>query len=190
MRISALVILAIALLSLLGCKEHKMHLPETLTGLDEVHLSIKSPDDKNDEYEALCNWQRALFSESLEKHGIQIFKPKTDFKLPKRFLEYETRITPVFEGTPAHHFLVRASLRLSERASIERPTQSLEMLTVTWDRNYAAWFTEESDLVSYIRVSTDNMLIEFENQLIEDNPDQLAGFIKRPYKVWDKDSEQ
>lgn len=189
MKIAIAVLFCTPLLAQLGCGPRKIYIPESLDGLDEVHLSVISPYEEDKEYDSLRIWQKALIAESLEKHGIHIYKPKTDFKLPKRFLEYETRITSVFPDTQFHHYLVRMRLHLTERANIKRPDRTINMPATTWDRNYVAWFTDERDIISYLKVSTENMLIEFENFLIEDNPDRLSGFEKRPYIIWEGEME-
>jgi len=185
MKFALAMLTCFTILVLLGCRPQKLNFPECLAGLDEVHLKILTPYDGDKEYDSLNTWQKEHIAESLEKHGVHVYKLKTDFELPKRFLEYETRITDVFPNTTYHQFLVRIRLSLREVVDIKRPGQSIRMEATTWDRNYVAHFTDERDIISFLKIATSNMLIEFENTLIDDNPGRLSGFVKRiirPYE--------
>lgn len=170
---------------LVGCNSQKLNFPECLKGLDEVHLKILTPYEGDKEYDSLNAWQKAHIAESLEKHGVQVYKLKADFELPKRFLEYESRITDVFPNTAYHQYLVRIRLSLRELVDIERPGQAIHMEATTWNRNYVAHFTDERDIIPFLRIATDNLMIEFENTLIDDNLSRLSEFKKQPQKPYD-----
>ena len=185
MKVAFVMLTCFTILALAGCKSKKLNFPEYLAGLDEVHLKILTPYDGDKEYDSLNTWQKEHIAESLKKHGVQVYKLKTDFQLPKRFLEYESRITDVFPNTTYHQFLVRIRLSLREVVDIERPGQSIRMEATTWDRNYVAHFTDERDIIAFLKTATDNMLIEFENTLINDNPSRLSGFEKRNWKEFE-----
>ncbi len=185
MKFALVMLTCFTTLVLAGCKPQKLNFPECLAGLDEVHLKIISPHVGDKEYDTLNTWQKEHISESLEKHGVHVYKLKSDFELPKRFLEYESRITDVFPNTTYHQFLVRIRLSLREIVTIKRPSQNLRMEAITWERSYVAHFSDERDIIAFLEIATDNMLIEFENALIEDNPNRLSGFEKRncrPYE--------
>ena len=185
MKFALAMLTCFTILVQLGCRPQKLNFPECLAGLDEVHLKILTPYEGDKEYDSLNTWQKEHISESLEKHGVHVYKLKSDFELPKRFLEYESRITDVFPNTTYHQFLVRIRLSLREIVTIERPGQNLRMEAITWERSYVAHFSDERDIIAFLEIVTDNMLIEFENDLIEDNPDRLSGFEKRTGRDFD-----
>jgi len=185
MKIVLAMLIGFIALVLVGCNTQKLSFPECLKGLDEVHLKVLTPYEGDKEYDSLNRWQKAHIAESLRKHGVHVYKLNDDFELPKRFLEYESRITDVFPNTSYHQFLVRIRLSLREVVDIERPGQSIRMEAITWERSYVAHFSDERDIIAFLEIVTDNMLIEFENALIDDNPSRLSGFEKRTWREFD-----
>ena len=68
-----------------------------------------------------------------------------------------------------------------ELAILERSAKRIEIPSITWQRIYPATLFDSESIPRYIQVATENMLIEFEHDLIDSNPNRLLGSEKREF---------
>lgn len=193
MKIAIAVLASLPLMGIMGCKDvQDIRDYGTLEGLDEVCLLVEPPSlsyfgstqdtTASAMFDSLRLWQETTIKKSLERHGIKVTLSNTCTEYPKRFLEFYTNVITVLGGTSNQHYLLQMRFNLTEVAHIKRADDDLDMLAVTWEREYPVTLFDETRIAPFLGLATENMLIEFEHDLIDMNQDRLGGFEKRPFK--------
>ena len=192
MRFAIVMLTCLPLLGLFGCNELEIQDYGCLEGLEEICVLVDTPlvkyigsDEESEisaQFDSLRLWQETTMKESLEKHGIPTTLPYMCTEYPKRILQFDATIYSAFGGTPQHHYVLQMRLDLTEAVNVARAKGNMGIEAVTWERQYPATLYDASSIVPYLGLATENMLIEFEHDLIDENQNRLAGYEKRPFR--------
>lgn len=191
MKFAIATLICLPLFGLYGCNDLEIQEYGCLEGLEETCVLVDTPFIKyigsTDEteisakFDSLRLWQETNLQKSLEKHGIPTTIPGMCTEYPKRILQFYTTIYSAFGGTPQHHFVLHMRLDLTEVVRVKRAEGYMDIEAVTWEREYPATLYDVASIIKYLGLATENMLIEFEHDLIDANQDRLAGYEKRPF---------
>jgi len=152
-----------------------------LGGLSAVYLSVDTSDDIRDVMTRMIDRQYKLIESSLKRHGIDVLKNEADIGPHDGMMLFMTNVIDVPVGGDCAHYVVRLRFELAEFTRVHRDGKEIQIPAITWQRNYPATFFDSDDIPHYIEIATENMLIEFEHDLIDSSPVRLSGFEKRKF---------
>ena len=191
MRFATVLLACLPLLGLFGCNELEIQDYGCLEGLEEICVLVDTPLIKyigsteeteiSAQFDSLRLWQETIIQKSLEKHGIPTSLPHMCTEYPERVLQFDATIYSAMGGTPQHHYVLQMRLDLTEAVNVARSKGNMGILAVTWERQYPATLYDVSRIIPYLGVATENMLIEFEHDLIDANQNRLAGYEKKSF---------
>ena len=152
-----------------------------LGGLSAVYLSVDSADNIRDVMTRMIDRQYKLIESSMKDHGIDVRKSETDIGPHDGMMQFMTNVIEVPVGGDCAHYMVRLRFELVEFTRLHRDGKEIQIPAITWQRSYPATFFNSDDIPRYIEIATENMLIEFEHDLIDGNPMSMKEFEKREF---------
>ena len=152
-----------------------------LGGLSAVYLSVDSADNIRGVMTRMIDRQYKLIESSLKRYGIDVLRNETDIGPHDGMMLFMTNVIDVPVGGDCAHYVVRLRFELAEFTKLHRGGKDIQIPAITWQRSYPATFFDSDDIPHYIEVATENMLIEFEHDLIDGNPTIAKKHEKREF---------
>lgn len=176
-----LILACLFSLSQSACTQPQEHDLFNLEGLSAVYLSVDTSDDIRDVMTRMIDRQYKLIESSLRHHGIDVLKNVADIGPHDGMMLFMTNVIDVPVGGDCAHYVVRLRFELAEFTRLRRGGKEIQIPAITWQRNYPATFFDSDDIPHYIEIATENILIEFEHDLIDGNPTMLSEHEKREF---------